>query len=255
MTTPSKLPPLHDLVPTLDGSYTLFSQNFQEACHSTHGAREETLLHYIRGCQVTERCQEFNPFCILEVGFGLGMGFLTTLEQMPHNCRWVFVSFEIDRNLLEWFIEEHPELGARWEENILHASGENFDLFIVQGDARIEGEKFLKKEKRHFHAIYQDAFSPKRNPSLWTTEWFGLLKAVSHPEVILSTYSASTSIRKSLLASGWGVHRGEKFGPKRTSTRATLLRKTDPEILIQMERSGACALTDQGILELPKAGL
>ena len=79
--------------------------------------------------------------------------------------------------------------------------------------------------------------------------WFEVLKGSSHPEVTLSTYSASSSIRKSLLESGWNIQKGEKFGPKRTSTRASLTLPTDPEILLQLERSPVTALSDLHIEE------
>lgn len=244
-----KVPPNHELVETEDGSYTLFSKEFQEACHSTSGAKTETVLHYLGGCKIPERAKNFCPFVILEVGFGLGVGFLTTLEKMPKDVQWKFISMELDRELLEWFKETHKEFEFSWEGNLLKGKGENFELIIIQGDARVEVPMFLEKNPLEVHAIYQDAFSPRRNPVLWTKEWFTLLKKYSHPEVILSTYSASTSIRKSLHETGWGVYAGEKFGPKRTSTRAALNRKTDPDILLQMERSPVAALTD---LQIPE---
>lgn len=244
-----KLPPNHDLVETEDGSVTFFSKEFQEACHSTTGARSETILHYLHGCKVSERVSKFKPFRILEVGFGLGVGFLTTLERLPKDVQWKFVSMELDRDLLEWFRETHPELDLRWNNNLLTTRNDSFELVIIQGDARIKVPEYLQEHPDFFHAIYQDAFSPRRNPALWTKEWFLLLKKYSHEEVILSTYSASTSIRKSLHETGWGVYSGEKFGPKRTSTRAALNRKTDPEILLQMERSPVSALTD---LQIPE---
>lgn len=62
--------------------------------------------------------------------------------------------------------------------------------------------------------------------------------------MILSTYSASSSIRKSLTEAGWILKRGDKFGPKRSSTRAYLRGETDPEILLHLERSPVAALTD-----------
>lgn len=247
MNKPQKLPPGHQLVITEDGSYTLFSERFQEACHSATGAKAETVLHYLNGCKVIERSEVISPFTILEVGFGLGVGFLTTLENMPKGRKWKFISLEIDRDLLNWFQEKHPELHLTWEDNILKGHGDDFILTIIQGDARVELERYLKVNPEVFHAVYQDAFSPKRNPTLWTKEWFQLLKIYSSPEVILSTYSASTSIRKSLHETGWGVQKGEMFGAKRSSTRAFLNKGTDPEITFLLERSPIEAFTDKSI--------
>ena len=244
------LPPGHTLVTTEDGSITLFSEAFQEACHSATGAKTETILHYIEGCKILEKTKSHSPLIILEVGFGLGVGFLTTLEKIPADKKWHFISMELDRNLLQWFCDHHPELKLEWNDNILETTFENFKLTIIQGDARKKLPDYFKNHPQKVHAIYQDAFSPKRNPTLWTKEWFELLKNYSHPDVILSTYSASGSIRKSLHETGWGLHKGEKFGAKRTSTRAFLNRPSDPEILLQMERSPATALTDLQISEL-----
>ena len=244
MTLLRRPPPLHAFVETQDGSLTLFSERFQEACHSTTGAKAETILHYFKGCRVLERIQEYGSINILEVGFGLGVGFLTTLESLSGKGTVHFVSLELDRDLLEWFRNENPDLNLVWDENVLTGESANYKLEIICGDARVELENFMRGKNLKFHAIYQDAFSPKKNPTLWTREWFSLLKTFSTEDVILSTYSASTSIRKSLHESGWKIRSGEKFGPKRTSTRASLAGETAPEILLQMERSPVPALSD-----------
>lgn len=254
MTTKPLPPPNHSWVETEDGSFTLFSEEFQESCHSTSGAKAETILHYIKGCQVEKKIEAHSPLNILEVGFGLGIGFLTTYEVLPKNKKYNFVSMELDRNLLEWFKEKnlhHDFLkDLSWHENILKCENESITLSIICGDARIAFPEFMKKNDMKFHAIYQDAFSPKRNPVLWTKEWFTLLNNHSAPDVILSTYSASSSIRKSLVESGWGLKAGDKFGPKRTSTRAYLNSESDPEILEQLKRSPVGALTDLQISKI-----
>jgi tRNA U34 5-methylaminomethyl-2-thiouridine-forming methyltransferase MnmC len=249
----AQLPPHHQLVQTEDGSFTFFSENFQEACHSSAGAKNETLLHYVNGCKVSERLLHHSTLTILEVGFGLGLGFLTTMEVlMPLSGKWHFLSLELDRGLIEWFKEEnknHPLLkGLAWrEDNILEAVTPNFTLTILAGNARETLPHYAQMNKIKWNAIYQDAFSPKKNPILWTKEWFELLKLHSASDVILSTYSASSSIRKSLYESGWVIHKGEKFGPKRSSTRANLIGKSDPDILLQLERSPVLALSDTNI--------
>lgn len=242
-------PPKHQWVETGDGSYTLFSENYQEACHSSTGAVEETLLHYIKGCQIVEKASTLAHITILEVGFGLGIGLLTTLSVLkdsPTPLR--FISLEIDEELLEWFRQENPELKLEWknegEIKTLQGKIQNTEVIILCGNARETLPKFAALKDIEWDAIYQDAFSPKRNPILWTTEWFTLLKQYSTPETLLSTYSASTSIRKSLIEAGWVLNKGEKFGPKRTSTRASLKGESDPDILLHLERSPVLALKD-----------
>ena len=249
MTAKLSPPPNHQWVPTEDGSHTLFSEAFQEACHSTTGAREETLLHYIQGCQIEAKFAAQKHVAILEVGFGLGIGFLTTLEVLSsQNKPWSFLSLEIDQKLLEWFRLEnlhHPFLKhLSWDGNKLIAKNEQIELIILCGDARVELPKYLSQHPQQWDAIYQDAFSPKKNPALWSVEWFELLKAHSASTASLSTYSASTSIRKSLLEAGWKLHKGEKFGPKKTSTRASLNGFSDPEILLHLERSPTGPIRD-----------
>jgi tRNA U34 5-methylaminomethyl-2-thiouridine-forming methyltransferase MnmC len=238
-----EIPPGYRPIETEDGSITFFSESFQEACHSTTGAKSETVLHYIEGCQITEKAQR-EKLSILEVGFGLGVGLITTWEktrELP--ARVHFVSLEIDPQLVNWFLEEYKDHPA--------LTDSRFTFEILIGDARTTVPEYVKKKTPAWDAIYQDAFSPKRNPVLWTKEWFTLLRESSAQDVILSTYSASSSIRKSLVEAGWKLYPGEKFGPKRSSTRARLTGESDPEIMLSLERSPVKALSDESTSESP----
>jgi tRNA U34 5-methylaminomethyl-2-thiouridine-forming methyltransferase MnmC len=252
----NNLPPRHRVITTADGSITFFSEQFQETCHSTSGAKAETLLHYVKGCQIEEKLTEKESITILEVGFGLGLGFLTTYEVLKNQQkRWRFISLELDEDLLKWFVSEYANLlsleNIQWIDHgsfkVFQAQNELVELIILCGDARQTLPTFMKTNSDRWDAIYQDAFSPRRNPILWTKEWFSLLKKFSAPEVILATYSSSSSIRKSLIEAGWSVHPGEKFGPKRSSTRASLTGHTDEEVLLHLNRSPVEALSDDNV--------
>ncbi len=235
-------PPGYKEIETEDGSRTLYSERFAEACHSTTGARSETLLHYIQGCEIRNKA-EAKSLTILEVGFGLGMGLLTTYDEtksLPAKIH--FLSLEIDPLLVEWFMNtyrDHPLF-----------RDPKFSFEVIVGDARKELPVYLRKNNVRWNAVYQDAFSPKKNPVLWTAEWFALLKEHAAPDVILSTYSASSSIRKSMVEAGWKLSAGEKFGPKRTSTRARLSGVTDSVILDALERSPVSAIYDSDLGEM-----
>ncbi len=238
-----KPPPRYQLVTTEDGSETLFSEAFNEACHSTAGARAETRFHYLEGCRLSELLHSFDEINILEVGFGTGIGWLETLaffKNYPQK-KLNFTSLELDAALLSWSVPEAKKINALTYE----LEQDNSKLRVLIGDAR---HSIHTLPSEHFHAIYQDAFSPKRNPTLWTHQWFTDLKRVAHPDCTLATYSASVSIRKSLLKSGWSVFEGPAFAQKRSSTRANLSGVMDPEFLAKLNTHAIAALDDKDFL-------
>lgn len=238
-------------VTTDDGTVTLYNEKFKEACHSTSGATQETITHYFNGCQVADKLKKYNKVNILEVGFGTGNGFVTTLRQIKacklSELQVNFTSLELDIENIIWAANHYPELNElSIEQNPINLKIDNISLKIYLGDAR----ETIKQLNEKFDCIYQDAFSPKKNPTLWTTEWFIDLKNLSKADTILSTYSASSAIQKSLVNAGWSIYPGEKFGPKRASTRATLNRESDINMIDKLNRSPVEAFTDQNILKL-----
>ena len=234
----------YKLIETEDGSFTVHSPLYDEACHSTSGAAKETFVHYIEGCKIIERTKPI----ILEVGFGTGLGFNETLKYAK--TPFHFISLEIDENMIEVAKKNYSFLDdLKQNNNILSMDNDKFKLDIIVGDARDKLKPFLTETNIKFNAIYQDAFSPKRNPILWTTEWFSLLFDNSADDCIMSTYSSSSSIRKSMIKAGWRLYEGERFGPKRSSTRAKKTGVTDVEILKRLERSPVVELTDKNSKE------
>lgn len=218
----------YEVIKTQDGSYTLFSKAYNEACHSLAGAREETKLHYLQACQVAEKLQTLNKVRILEIGFGTGIGFQETYKlykELAPCAQLEFYSLEIDPQLADFFYQHNPHCP---------------ELKIIIGN----GRQTIKNLAGSFDCIYQDAFSPKRNPELWTRQWFHDLGAISHDQTILSTYSASTSIRKSLLAAGWHLYNGASFGTKKSSTIAKRSGKSQEEIIVKLNQSSVMALED-----------
>lgn len=237
-------PPGHTLIITEDGSTTLHSQRFDESCHSTSGAREETRVHYLEGCRVHELLTQHSHVHLLEVGFGTGLGWQETLKlaQKVSATFLTFVSLELDEELVKWALPQatrHQADERVWyQQDFGHAQ-----LKVIIGDARVALPLWINHLEK-FHAIYQDAFSPRKNPTLWTTQWFELLGKLSHPGARLSTYSASISIRKALHAAGWGVYPGEAFARKKSSTRAQWGVPSDANLLTELDKHPTPALTD-----------
>lgn len=231
-------------ITTEDGSSTFFSEVYAEACHSTSGAKTETQTHYIKGCEVDKRAASSKQLNIFEVGFGVGIGFTESMNICKeHNCFLNFISTEIDPQLTEAVL---IELGFKFQKNndYFISKGEGYKLIILNGNARESIKNISNIFSEKFNAIYQDAFSPKRNSILWTTQWFTDLKTIAASDCIMSTYSSSSSVRKSMMAAGWFLYHGVKFGPKRSSTRARLTGETELDIIERMKCSPAIELTD-----------
>ena len=54
-----------------------------------------------------------------------------------------------------------------------------------------------------FDIIWQDAFSPRKNPDLWSADWFDKLKKSASPDAHLFTYSVAGTVKEALTTSGW----------------------------------------------------
>jgi len=223
------IPPNYEKTPTDDGSFTFKSLNFDENCHSTGGAIEETIYNYIESTDVNNLSLELTN--IFEVGLGLGVGpILSFIEAKKQNKKIHFYSMEIDENLIHWFKKNtSEEINKIFPFNELKKVHELFyhvssclgELTIFIGNA-FKNRELLKPHLSPVNKIFQDAFSPKRNPDLWTKEWFEFLKSISDKDVVLSTYSASHGFRKILRELDFLVYNKKGFAQKRSMTVASL---------------------------------
>lgn len=222
MTT--KLPANHTMVPTQDGSYTFYSKQFDENLHSTDGAISETKRYFVEENELLALATTQDTITIFEVGFGLGHGFLTTLDALSNFSGSIqFISCEIDPAIVDWFIEHSSEqlnLPKRLPNQHYQVQFDNITLTILLGDAVITTPQFFNEKKIKVDRIFQDAFSPKKNPTLWTPQWFETLRNIAKDQCILTTYSASHSVRQNLQESNWEVETIKGFGRKRSATKA-----------------------------------
>lgn len=237
----------YKIVDTEDGSKTIYSEFFDENCHSTAGAYEETLYNYIEGCEIALKLKEAATLTIYEVGFGAGLGPYALLKFLEENQEFAsreidFHSTELDPDFVQWvlknssfsnayskMIENYIQLNDRIKFKIKSV---NFTIWL--GDAR---ESIKNYDGKLVDCIFQDAFSPKKNPALWSVEWFRDLYKISDEKVILSTYCSSKEARGSMILAGFYIQSRKGFAQKRTCTRAfkQVYRKQE-NLHIELER-------------------
>ncbi len=237
----------YKIIKTKDDTNTLWSEYFDENCHSSAGAYDETLFNYVKPC-IPDPQFLVSPYKILEVGYGLGVGLKATIEYLKPTSKNPihFISLELDADLIKWSQENQAINGIdlrnfNFNDNKFYLKTDSIEIEIYIGDAR---KSIHDQAIQNIHAIYQDPFSPKKNPSLWTTEWFEDLKKYSDPACKMSTYSASVSIRKSMLAAGWHPQSLPGFANKRERTMATLSGPIDLKLEKKLRASSALSLHD-----------
>lgn len=245
----------YKIIETEDQTKTLWSEFFNEACHNLSGAYDETVYNYILGCQVDEQLKSRQNVHVLDVGFGVGIGLKAYIDEIKKHetqgLELTYTSMELDEDLFLWSAREtFPDYVFHKHEDTYNCQldlkpGTHLSITVYIGDGRKTlPHAFKVGLLPKFTAIFQDAFSPKRNPMLWTVEWFDDLRIMSAPEVFLSTYSASESVRKSMIASEWKLENKKGFGQKRTMTRARLIGVTDESITADLSRSPTLELRD-----------
>jgi tRNA U34 5-methylaminomethyl-2-thiouridine-forming methyltransferase MnmC len=199
-----------ELIITGDGTKTLFSCEFNETYHSTRdGALYESMEKHVKPAFRFQK--DKSTLVILDICFGLGYNTLATLFYIrEHNLstKLHIISPELDKSLIESLSSfDYPKEFDEFK-NIIKELSQNFyyednqfKIEILIGDARVLIPKISKK----IDILYQDAFSPKQNPLLWTKEYFADIRALSSEDIIITTYSTAITTRMGLYENGYSI--------------------------------------------------
>jgi len=246
------------IVPTEDGTSTLYSAEFDECYHSTRdGALKESLYkHVLPAFALTPKTPE-EELTILDVCFGLGYNTLTTLHYLrshPRSGKVTILSPELDRELVASLKDfDYPETFAPFRAVIasLCETGryeeEKLKIEILFGDAR----ERIPEIATPVDIVYQDPFSPKKNPLLWTREYFADLRSVVSGDLVLTTYSSATPVRMGLYENGFLLYEPPAAGV-RSGTIASLkpLDLVPIDMKLKQQRNPAAAsLRDEAFLD------
>ncbi|SMF45873.1 MnmC family methyltransferase [Pseudobacteriovorax antillogorgiicola] len=227
------------LVKTADGSLTIRNPDIDEEYHSTAGAAFESLELYIRqSCWLTA-IEEAQDLRVLDVGLGLGYNALTTIDSWMSGsgiCNVDMVSLEVQESLvrhlasgtapwiegwssqwLTWAQSLKEQGDGTWVAQIHHTSGKVCHWTVIVGDS-----SKMELPAKGFHFVWQDAFSPKKNPELWSAHWFSKLAAVCDKSVELLTYSVARVVKDGLTEGGWDFERIPAPGKKKHWLKARL---------------------------------
>ncbi len=208
---------MFDIIQTNDGTKTAYSKNFNECYHSTKdGAFNESLTKHIRPAFLHSKGKD--ELNILDICFGLGYNTLLTLYYRDRyflGKKINIYSPEFDTNLVNNLKDfQYPKPLQKYQGVIKEVSknykfaDKDTTIEIFLGDAR----EYIKRFDNFFDIVYQDPFSPKTNPLLWSYEYFKDLKKAIKTDAIITTYSTALKVRLALYKNRFNIYLQKEKG-------------------------------------------
>ncbi len=200
-----------ELIITEDGSHTLFVPAIDECYHSTHGAVQESKHIFIEAA--LKQCAK-TEISVLEIGFGTGLNaFLTMIEAERSDKKVRYTSLE------KYPVEVEKALQLNYPELLSIENRDSFELLhtsVWDEEVQIEANFWLTKIEADFtqftfnemfDVVYFDAFSPEKQPEMWSQELFEKIFFQCNPGAVLTTYCAKGVVRRAMQSAGFTVER------------------------------------------------
>jgi len=208
---------------TEDGSPSAYSETFREGYHPLEGARRQAEELFVRLSGIEKRREAR----VVEVGFGLGINFLASVEALRRRGGTLFfIGLEprplparaLDELLL--FCRLAPEARA-----VLLSAWERGRDFVVAGEGFVLKLLFSPIEAAQLpqawaDAVYYDPFSPRANPEAWSPENLARVRRALRPGGVLVSYAVAGRVRRALEALGFSVEKVPGTLKKREWLRA-----------------------------------
>ena len=233
----------YKLVQLANGVCAVHSVAYGEKMHPGPGPAAEADVLYVGQLKLRERLlRHQGEFVVWDVGLGAAANAIAVLRAArDFACPLRLVSFDDTIEPLDFTLRHADALGyLRGYEEPAKVILERGQVQFVNGRNEVNWEfrlgdfpsllarecvatgETLAPALSRPHAILFDAFSPSKNPVMWTLQLFTNLFRLLDPQrpCNLTTYSRSTMFRVTLLLAGFFVGRGIPTGMKEETTVA-----------------------------------
>ncbi|MGK7957429.1 MAG: tRNA (5-methylaminomethyl-2-thiouridine)(34)-methyltransferase MnmD [Crocosphaera sp.] len=215
---------------TDDGSYTFFSEEFEELFHSHSGAKQEAQYKFIEPCQIKEKTTIKDTIKVLDICYGLGYNTAVALENIWSNDPNIKIELfalendinvalqTINSNLLDNFSDDVID-NLKKLANDQEITTKTLKAQLLLGDAR-QTIKTVIQQNFKADALFLDPFSPPKCPQLWTVEFIKLVSQCLEKDGYLATYSCAASVRTALQLTGLQIGATRSVGRRSPGTVA-----------------------------------
>ena len=207
---------------------SVYSKDFEDVYFSADGGWAEKRYVFVEGNELPQRFDDTQKFTVVELGFGLGINFLATLEAFLSKERsgvLDYVAFELHPfrevdlgvclrricprlDLVGLLIDQLPPLLSGFHRVSL---APNVNLTLIYGDAA----HYIKELDARVDAFFLDGFAPHKNQGLWSPKLVASFRRLAARDATFSTYSSAGDIRRMMTYAGFDVQKKKGFGRKR----------------------------------------
>lgn len=207
---------------TKDGSVTFLNKEVGDFYHALSGAAEEAFEKYAKPLNVDSKKDPV----IFDICSGMGYNTAAALDTIK--SKPTIYLFENDIEIMKMALEDDAPF-----KRYLHVKAlikqfiengetvyqkDGIKLVLMFGDAR----KRINDVPEKADFVFFDPFSPSKVPDMWTEQFFLDIKAKAKPGAKLATYSCARFVRNNMIAAGYSVEDGPRWGRNSPTTIATL---------------------------------
>ncbi len=219
------------LVPTSDGSMSIFHSEIGENYHSKHGAYQESIHVFVKsGMLHHQHTHNKKDISILEIGFGTGLNFLLSADAANEhsfslNYRGI-EAYPLDFEMIEplgyhQYIK-NKELFTNFKSYYEDTFKEVKEI-VNKVNLKIDHVPLLEfQTDEQFDIIYFDAFAKVHQEDMWTYESIEHACKFLKDKGIFVTYSVTGELKRQLKSLGFEIERPQGAPGKREMMRATL---------------------------------
>jgi tRNA U34 5-methylaminomethyl-2-thiouridine-forming methyltransferase MnmC len=235
--------PDYRIVKLAGGAYSVRSLAYDETFHPVIGPVAEAEALYVRQLNLPDRLRQHRgEFVVWDIGLGAAANPITLLLSLAADQeRITIVSFDQTAEPLQFALAHREQLsylnGFETEcGQLLQTGSVNFKCARAEvhwtlhlGDFPTVVNERAAEQLPKPHVILFDAYSPAKNPAMWTQPLFARIFQLLDPKraCAMPTYSRSTMLRVSLLLAGFHVGAGHATGEKEETTIAA----NNPELI------------------------
>jgi len=223
---------------TADGSFTLFSPEFNQTFHSLYGARQEAELKFVEPTYLVKKAHQ-PVLKLLDICYGLGYNTAAALAAIwatNPNCQVQLLGLELSAAIPKFAVTKRL---LTWPEPIQQVAKvlafdhqiqtHHLQARLLIGDARQTIQQVCASGFRA-DGIFLDPFSPPHCPQLWTVEFLSWVARCLSCSGRLSTYSCSAAVRTALREAGLQIGSTQPVGRRSPGTVASLLPVDLPQL-------------------------